>query len=107
MPLRIKNIFSWFRNIRKLFSGGLGRRPDVHWRVLVILFLVSSILASGWSIYIFWWSTASAPLVDDGKGTPSRRLDERQFKAVVDYFEKRAIRFEEIRNATTSAFDPL
>ncbi len=99
-----KPSFLNFKAARQVISSGSGRKPNLHWKILFIfgvLFIVSALIVSG---LVFWWGIkGQGEVAVEVESTHS--FNKKQFESVIEYFEMRAIRFEEAKEMVISV-DP-
>ena len=90
---------------KKFKKGGLGIKPDLYWQYILLATFILIILASVFSLYIFWEvnnaSTLSVLNTGEQEAIKKERIDK-----VLEYFQERGKKSLEIINSPSPIIDP-
>ncbi len=93
--MNIKPSFN-FKKAQQVLSASYGRKPNTHWKLLLIEAVLLIMCAIAGGIFVFWWSSGML-----SKELPTREsnrtFSKKQFELVLEYFNVRAKKFEEAK----------
>jgi len=90
---------------KKFKKGGLGIKPDLYWQYILLATFILIILASVFSLYIFWEVNNASILPASNTGEQEAIKKERIDK-VLEYFQERGKKSLEIINSPSPIIDP-
>src|SRR3989338_2011453 len=104
------NLHAFFARLNLKKNGrlfGYGTSPEADWKIIFVSTAVLAVLMIGFSIFIFFKiDREEIFVVKEQVEQGSKTLDLSLLKETVSYYQNKALEFERIKKAKTSAVDP-